>query len=393
MTERHTLTSPRTRRTLLASAATGAAGIAFAGSGLNTLRDGVAAEGTPAATSGQHRTYYLAAEEVDWDYAPSGRNRITGEPFDEEADVFVRGGADRIGRVYRKARYRAFTDHTFTTSVPPDPAWEHLGLLGPVIRAEVGDTIEVVFRNSTSIPASIHAHGLAYTKADEGAPYADGEPAAEQAGDAVPPGETYIYRWSVPERSGPGPHDPSSIVWMYHSHVDEVADTNAGLAGPIVVTRRGEANPDGSPRDVDREFVTLFSVMDENASPYLAANIAAFVGDPDAVDPEDEGFVESNLMHAINGFVYGNLPGLEMRVGERVRWYAVGMGTEVDLHTPHWHGLTLLWMGMRTDMIELLPMSMKTLDMIPDVPGTWLYHCHVNDHITAGMEALFTVAP
>ena len=50
-------------------------------------------------------------------------------------------------------------------------------------------------------------------------------------------------------------------------------------------------------------------------------------------------------------------------------------------------------MGMRTDMVELLPGSMKILDMQPDNPGTWLFHCHVNDHITAGMIALFNVAP
>jgi len=48
-------------------------------------------------------------------------------------------------------------------------------------------------------------------------------------------------------------------------------------------------------------------------------------------------------------------------------------------------------MGMRTDMAELLPGSMKILDMQPDNPGTWLFHCHVNDHITAGMIALYTV--
>jgi FtsP/CotA-like multicopper oxidase with cupredoxin domain len=48
-------------------------------------------------------------------------------------------------------------------------------------------------------------------------------------------------------------------------------------------------------------------------------------------------------------------------------------------------------MGMRTDMVELLPMSMKMLDMVPDEPGTWLFHCHVNDHIVAGMSSLFTV--
>src|SRR4051812_49741052 len=37
-----------------------------------------------------------------------------------------------------------------------------------------------------------------------------------------------------------------------------------------------------------------------------------------------------------------------------------------------------------TDVAELLPMSMKVADMVPDNPGTWLYHCHVNDHILAG---------
>jgi FtsP/CotA-like multicopper oxidase with cupredoxin domain len=65
----------------------------------------------------------------------------------------------------------------------------------------------------------------------------------------------------------------------------------------------------------------------------------------------------------------------------------------VDLHTPHWHGNTLLWSGMRSDMVELLPMSMKTLDMQPDDVGTWLFHCHVNDHLSAGMVTRFVVTP
>jgi hephaestin len=48
---------------------------------------------------------------------------------------------------------------------------------------------------------------------------------------------------------------------------------------------------------------------------------------------------------------------------------------------------------MRTDIVELLPASMKVLDMIPDNPGVWLYHCHVHDHIDAGMLARFRVEP
>jgi FtsP/CotA-like multicopper oxidase with cupredoxin domain len=69
------------------------------------------------------------------------------------------------------------------------------------------------------------------------------------------------------------------------------------------------------------------------------------------------------------------------------------MGTEVDLHTPHWHGNTVVIDNHRTDVAELLPATMLVADMKPDDPGTWLYHCHVNDHILAGMLALYRVRP
>ena len=78
---------------------------------------------------------------------------------------------------------------------------------------------------------------------------------------------------------------------------------------------------------------------------------------------------------------------LHMKAGERVRWYLVALGDGTDLHTPHWHGNTVLHEGRRTDVIELLPASMKVADMRADNPGIWLYHCHVNDHVKAGMVA------
>jgi len=352
------------------------------------------AGGTQAPAAGHvTRTYYIAADEVAWDYAPSGINEISGEPFGEQENVFVERGPDRIGRVYLKALYRQYTDASFATLKPPTPEWEHLGTLGPVIRAEVGDSVRVVFKNNTRFPTTFHVHGLSYAKDSEGAPYSDGTSGADKADDAVPAGGTHTYIYGVPRRAGPGPNDPSSIVWIYHSHVDETADTNAGLIGPIIVTRRGKAKSDGAPRDVDREFVTLFTVFNENASPYLETNIERFARKPETVDREDEEFEESNLMHSINGYVYGNLPMLTMSSGERVRWYLLGMGTEVDLHTPHWHGNTVLENGLRRDAVELLPASSKLADMNPDNPGTWLYHCHVNDHIDAGMVARYRVTP
>ena len=122
----------------------------------------------------QTRTYYIAADEVEWNYAPTGKNQITGQPFDEDASVFTKQGDDRIGSTYIKSLYRAYTDATFKTLKQRTPAEEHLGFQGPVIRGVVGDTIKVVFKNNLDRPASVHVHGVFYDKSSEGAPYADG---------------------------------------------------------------------------------------------------------------------------------------------------------------------------------------------------------------------------
>jgi manganese oxidase len=343
------------------------------------------------ANPGKTRTYFISADEVRWNYAPAGSNLITGQPFGDRENTYVKQGPDRIGSTYLKALYREYTDGTFSRlkTRPADQAY--LGDLGPIIRAEVGDTIRVIYRNNTRFPTSIHPHGVFYTKSAEGAPYNDSTSGAEKADDAVPPHGTFTYVWQVPERAGPGDMDASSVMWMYHSHTDEVSDTYSGLIGAMEITRRGSAKPDGSPIDVDQEIFTNFMVADENQSPYIDQNIALFTGDPGSVNKDDEEFQESNLMHSINGYVYGNMPMITIHRGARVRWYTMDMGTEVDLHSPHWHGNTLLVNGMRMDVVQLLPGGMVTGTMVPDDPGTWLFHCHVNDHILAGMLTRYQV--
>lgn len=111
---------------------------------------------------------------------------------------------------------------------------------------------------------------------------------------------------------------------------------------------------------------------------------------PATVNPEDEGFIELDFMHAITGFVYGNLPGLTCR---RVIASAgtLGMGTEVDRHTRHGHGNTVTAAGIRTDLVNLLPASMMVTDLQPDAAGKWLFPPPLADHITAGMQALYEV--
>ena len=78
----------------------------------------------------------------------------------------------------------------------------------------------------------------------------------------------------VPDRAGPGPKDTSSVLWMYHSHHDETQDTQAGLVGPMIISRRGSPlREDGSPKDVDEERVLFFSAFDERWSFYNEVNI------------------------------------------------------------------------------------------------------------------------
>ena len=295
------------------------------------------------------RHYYIQAEDVTWNYAPSGQDLVHGGPIPEPFET-----------VWQKTRYIEYTDSTFRTR-KAQPQW--LGVLGTIIRAEVGDTVFVHFRNRSNAGSfGMHPHGFRYDKDNEGAHYI---PAG--AGAEIPPGGNFTYQWIADDDSGPSPEDPSSIVWWYHSHVNEPRETNLGLLGPIIITRRGSARPDGRPVDVDREFVTAFFIFNE-------------------ADGEERG-----LMHSINGYIFGNLRGLTMRDGEKVRWHLLGMGNELDLHTPHFHGKTVLYKGHRTDVIELLPASMATMDMKADNPGTWMYHCHVADHLDAGMVTTYSI--
>ena len=349
--------------------------------------------GATAANGGITRTYYVAADEEVWDYAPSDSNLISGKKWEGFEPLVMIPAEGRVGRKYKKAVYHEYTDSSFTTRKPRPAEWEHLGILGPLLRAVVGDTIRVVFRNNGSYPYSMHPHGVFYNKDSEGSPYVDGTGGSDKGDDGVPPGGTHVYLWPVPERAGPAPGEISSVQWMYHSHTREDADLNAGLIGPMLVTGRGKAKADGSPRDVDREFVVAFAEFDENTSWFLDANLKAYAPDPSKRprigDFADPGFL-ANLRETMNGLSFGHLKGLTMKRGERVRWYLFGT-TGFEVHAPHWHGNTVISNHMRTDVTNLMTMQMVTADMVPDNPGTWLFHCHVGPHLLAGMQAVYRV--
>lgn len=330
------------------------------------------------------RHYYIAAEPELWDFAPEGQDPICGKPF--SASLL-------LNRVSWKIRYVQYADAAFTARVLPS---ERLGILGPVLRGKTGEYLAVTFLNRSWRPVSMHPHGVEYDKANEGSYYLP----APGLGSAIAPGAKFTYVWHLDESSGPLPTEPSSKAWLYHSHVAGDEEINMGLMGFIIVTDAARARPDGTPNDVDREMAALFNIFDESSLPEedrdepdeRPANAPA--GPVQRTWSDVQQLMEEGERHTINGRTFGNLAGLEMNQGERVRWYLFGLGSEKDFHTAHWHGQRVIEDGRRrTDAIELLPASMKIADMQAVNPGAWLLHCHVADHMEAGMFARFVVHP
>jgi manganese oxidase len=369
-----------------------------------------------APLGGVVRRVYVAARLEEWDYAPSGWDYVTGASLLESKAGRIAAVFDpplRPGKAFLKVRYRQFSDPDFQLPVQSPP---HLGVLGFLVHAEVGDRVELTLRNEAPVSVSAHPHGLLYTKGNEGLPQA-GQDASDTKDDLVPPGGEFTYQWDVPERSGPGDGQSSSLGWLVHSHVDEQADVFAGVVGAVVVTRKGWALADGRPADVDREFFLLWQVVEESksrvAEQWMAwalerANktvrsaldeLQFGVASEDGVAQvlqlarQSAEFEMTSKKHAVNGRMFGNLEGLVVTEGERVRWYSAALGDEVDLHTPHWHGNTVTVDGARTDVVTLLPATQVTADMIPDAIGTFLVHCHVSHHMMMGMVANYTVLP
>lgn len=334
------------------------------------------------------RRYFIAAESEVWDYLPEGKDPVMGSPIPPQIADFPKSP---------KKRFHQYTDETFTTRVLPT---ERLGIMGPVMRGVTGDYLVVTLLNRLSTPVSLHPHGVRYDKDSEGSSYLTGR----GLGSSIAPQARFTYVWHLDEASAPKPDEPSSKPWLYHSHVLGDEEINAGLSGFILVTDKNRARPDGTPADVDREMALLLQNYDESgvgesqeyANVVVVDGKSPDGGPPPPVTPWPEAQEQRELAmrHAINGRIFGNLKGLEMVNGERVRWYLFSLGTDADVHTAHWHGARLRDpAGHMGDVVELMPGTMKSADMLADNPGDWMIHCHVGDHMMEGMYGNYTVLP
>ncbi|KAL0095583.1 putative multicopper oxidase, partial [Phycomyces blakesleeanus] len=327
------------------------------------------------------RNYYITAEEIVWNYAPMGWDNLRDQPLENTpAKLYTVRTPTRIGAVYHKAIYRQYTSSAFKVPIAHDPG---LGTLGPIIRAQAGDQVRILFYNKASKPHSLHPHTSKKT---------DSLP-----GKSVEPGLMYQYIWNIPSNVN-FPVNQSSVAWTYASKSNTVGDLNAGLLGPIVIYKPGtlvKPSPGSTferPQGIDQEIFTIMMTTDEGLSTYFSESVEEAGISLDTLETlrTDPLFEESNRMYHINSYVFNNNADLRVFYGKPVRWYVIAFELEdEDVHTAHWHGSTLLYHGHRVDVVDLMSVSFEVLDMIPDNEGQWLFHCHVGQHFEAGMTSFY----
>jgi FtsP/CotA-like multicopper oxidase with cupredoxin domain len=295
---------------------------------------GAAAGSLAAPAHGTVRRYWVAATPAPhWNIVPNGRDAIMGTSYEPSQTVFP------------TVVYRRYTPH-WRRPLPNMPAGSSNQdrIPGPLLHARVGDRIVVRFKNlDTSLrePHSMHFHGVHYKPSSDGA-YLPGFSGRDAD---VRPGRTWTYRL----RAG----RDSVGVWPYHDHSPSMdRSLLGGMYGMLSIRGRHERAP-------DREFVVVLAPMAQ----FQTIDARAFVG---------------------------NTPVFTARVGQRVQWDVMAMGSEH--HTFHVHGHR--WRdarGVPVDTQTVGPAESFRIRWREQDPGTWLYHCHVESHMMAGMIGIYRV--
>jgi manganese oxidase len=292
----------------------------------------IAASATPAEAAVRH--VWVGAVSTTWNIVPNGRDGITGGTFAPAETVFPTVVYRRFTKGWKRPLRNA-----------PVANVDHNLIPGPLIRARVGDRLRVHFKNMDRTlrnPHSMHFHGVEYAPSSDGA-YVPGFSGRD---GNVRPGQTWTYKLTAGR--------DSAGVWPYHDHSPSMHHSlEGGLWGMLSIRGRHE-------RKADREFVSVLAPMQD----FQTINGTAFVG---------------------------NTPIPRAKVGDLVQWDVMAIGSEH--HTFHVHGHR--WRtaaGVPEDTRTLGPAESFRVRWRENAPGTWLYHCHVEQHMEQGMIGIYRVS-
>ncbi|HEY9097989.1 MAG TPA: multicopper oxidase domain-containing protein [Thiobacillus sp.] len=239
---------------------------------------------------------------------------------------------------------------------------------GPLIHVKEGDEVTVIVNNLTTLPHTIHWHGLL----QKGTWRMDGVPDTTQA--AIKPGDTFTYKFIA---------EPSGTMW-YHCHVnvnEHVA--MRGMWGAFIIDPK---NPKAIEKTVTKDFILM---MSDWASKW--AFKPGYGGVPGDVWD----------YFTLNGKAFPDSQPIRVNKGDVIRMRLIGAG---DLtHSIHIHGHVFkvafkdghaLPYPYDADTILVGPGERYDIFLTMDNPGRWMVHDHVDTHTMNGdkpMGGMMTV--
>ena len=108
------------------------------------------------------------------------------------------------------------------------PAMDSVRIPGSTLRLTKGEPTEIVVHNRSPERVTVHWHGIELDSYYDGV--GDWSGAGTQIAPVIAPGDTFVVR-VTPDRAG---------TFIYHTHMEESQQLNAGLYGPLIVRERGE---------------------------------------------------------------------------------------------------------------------------------------------------------
>ena len=125
-----------------------------------------------------------------------------------------------------------------SATAPPPPPY----LPGPTIVLKRGEPVSIFVKNELPEPTSVHWHGIELESYYDGVAGYAGEGA--RIAPPIPSGGTFEARFTPP-RSG---------TFIYHTHIDEIRQQQAGLSGALLVV------DDPAAYNRERDWALLVSV-------------------------------------------------------------------------------------------------------------------------------------
>lgn len=229
------------------------------------------------------------------------------------------------------------------------PAWTYNGFVpGPTIRCTEGDRLKITFINASSMPHTIHFHGIHPANMDG-------------VFEVVQPGGNFTYDFIA---------DPFGL-FLYHCHVMPLKKhVEKGLYGTLIVDPK-------TPRPPAKELVMVMNGFDTD-------------------------FDGENEFYTVNGVAnyYSENP-INIKLNELVRIYLVNM-TEFDLlNSFHLHANmfrlyrtgTSLSQYEYTDTVMLCQGERCVIEFSYKYPGKFMFHAHQSEFAELGWMGFFNVLP